>query len=107
MFHILLLVYFFSVNLSKINKKDVTEYYIGVISKDITQEYQAIETQAAVLEGVLSGNFPGLDIRELKGNDRKHVFSGAFAYDYISSISGISSIRNEDKTSFENYVQGI
>lgn len=87
--------------------KTYTEYYIGVVSKDVEQENQNIETQGKVLKGALTGNFTGLQIDAVRGTEKEQLLENIFAYDYITSISGIASIRNEKDKSYEKYVQGM
>ena len=38
--------------------KEYTDYYLGVVSKDVSQQNETIETQGETLKGVLTGNFP-------------------------------------------------
>lgn len=85
--------------------KSVTEYYMGVVSKNIEQE--SIETQGAAFESALMGNFPGLKIEPISNPKKKELIQAAFANDHITSISGIASIRNEKESSYEKFVQGI
>ncbi len=84
-----------------------TEYYLGVVSKDISQEKDVIETQGETLKGVLTGNFPGLEINSVGGDEKRELIDDMFRYDYITSISGIASVRNEKDNSYEKFVQGI
>lgn len=84
-----------------------TEYFLGVVSKDINQENQTIETQGETLKGVLTGNFPGLSLANVSGDEKKKLLKSAFVYDYVTSISGIASIRKEKDTSYDKFVQGI
>lgn len=88
-------------------QKRITEYYLGVVSKDSTQESENIETQGELLKGVLTGNFPGLEIEPVRGDAKKRILNNSFVYDYVTSISGIASIRNEKEGSYEKFVQGI
>lgn len=88
-------------------QKELTEYYIGVVSKDIRQKEDNIETQGETLKGVLTGNFPGLEIEAVRGDAKKRLLKNAFLYDYMTSISGIASIRNEKEGAYEKFVQGI
>lgn len=88
-------------------KKNYTDYYLGVVSKDIKQENESIDTQGATLKGVLTGNFPGMEIEDIKGESKKSLLSDVFVYDYITSISGVASIRKEEKSTYDEYVQGI
>ncbi|MCD7828642.1 MAG: DUF87 domain-containing protein [Clostridiales bacterium] len=87
--------------------KDYTEYYLGVVSKDISQQNQMIETQGETFKGVLTGNFPGLEIEAISGENKKRLLKNIFVYDYVTSISGIASVRNEKDGSYEKFVQGI
>jgi Predicted ATPase len=87
--------------------REYTEYYLGVVSKDIEQEEDDIETQGETLKGVLTGNFPGLEVEAVKGNSKRRLFKNTFVSDYITSISGIASLRNEKENSYEKFVQGI
>ena len=87
--------------------KEYTEYYLGVVSKDVSQQNDTIETQGETLKGVLTGNFPGLEIVPISGENKKRLLNNAFVYDYVTSISGIASIRNEKDNSYEKFVQGI
>lgn len=87
--------------------KESTDYYLGVVSKDISQQTENIETQGETLKGVLTGNFPGLEICPVSGEAKKTLLNNVFVYDYVTSISGIASIRNEKDGSYEKFVQGI
>ncbi len=87
--------------------KEYTDYYLGVVSKDVAQQSENIETQGETLKGVLTGNFPGLELTPISGETKKRLLNNAFVYDYITSISGIASIRNEKDNSYEKFVQGI
>ena len=87
--------------------KECTDYYLGVVSKDVSQQRETIETQGETLKGVLTGNFPGLEIESVSGETKKRLLNNAFVYDYVTAISGIASIRNEKDNSYEKFVQGI
>lgn len=87
--------------------KEYIEYYLGVVSKDVSQQKETIETQSATLKGVLTGNFPGMEVVPVSGEEKKRLLNNAFVYDYVTSISGIASIRNEKDHSYEKFVQGI
>lgn len=87
--------------------KEYTDYYLGVVSKDVSQQNETIETQGETLKGVLTGNFPGLEIVSVSGENKKQLLNNVFVYDYVTSISGIASIRNEKDNSYEKFVQGI
>lgn len=86
---------------------EYTDYYLGVVSKDVSQQRETIETQGETLKGVLTGNFPGLEIVSVSGEAKKRLLNNAFVYDYVTAISGIASIRNEKDSSYEKFVQGI
>ena len=51
--------------------KECTDYYLGVVSKDISQQKENIETQGETLKGVLTGNYPGLEICPVQGDAKK------------------------------------
>lgn len=87
--------------------KEYTDYYIGVVSKDINQTNESIDTQGATLQGVLTGNFPGMEIEAIKGESKTKLLNNTFVYDHITSISGIASIRKEENSTYDEYVQGI
>ena len=87
--------------------KEYTDYYLGVVSKDVSQQNETIETQGETLKGVLTGNFPGLEIVSVSGENKKRLLNNVFVYDYVTSISGIASIRNEKDNSYKKFVQGI
>lgn len=84
-----------------------TDYYFGVVSKDMEQQEESVQTQGAILQGVLTGNFPGLKLDAVKGEEKRRLLKNSFADDYVTSISGIASIRKEKENSYEKYVQGI
>lgn len=84
-----------------------TEYYLGVVSKDIEQARYDIGTQAATFESVLKGNFSGLEIKKLNKQEIHAIQNQIFSQDYVSSISGIASVRKEERNMFEKYIQGI
>ncbi len=88
-------------------QKEITEYYLGVVSKDISQKSENIETQGEILKGGLTGNFPGLEMEAVPGEAKKRILNKPFEYGYVTSISGIASIRNEKEGSYEKFVQGI
>ncbi|SDB13819.1 ATP-binding protein [Butyrivibrio sp. INlla16] len=90
-----------------VGKKNITEYYLGVVSKDISQEKYTIESQGETIKGVLEGNFPGLTIQNIKGKEKNKVLNSMTSFDYITAISGIASIRKEKESSYQKYVQGI
>jgi len=82
-----------------------TDYYLGVVSKDIEQN--AVSTQGAVFNGALTGNFPGVELESLSCNAIKALCDRVFECNHITSISGITSLRNEEEKDFEKFVQGI
>ncbi len=85
--------------------EEKTDYYIGVVNKDINNG--DITTQGETVCSVMAGNFSGMEIEQVKSNTRRQLLSDVIEYDYITSISGIASIRNEKNHSYEKYVQGI
>lgn len=87
--------------------RNSVEYYLGVVSKDIKQEKEDITAQGEMLYGGLTGNFPGLEMNFIQGNQKKELLKKAFSENYITAVSGIASIRNEKDNAYEKYVQGI
>ncbi|EJP19371.1 PF01935 domain protein [Lachnoanaerobaculum sp. ICM7] len=85
------------------SNKEYTDYYLGVVNKHNND----ITTQGETLKRALTGNFPGLEILPVSGNRKKQLIDNIFEYDYITSISGIASVRNEKDNSYEKFVQGI
>lgn len=86
--------------------KGQTEYYMGVVSKDLLQE-QDIVTLGDTFKGALQGNFPGVDITSLKNDEIEEIASSINSNDYITSVSGVASLRNKDEKDIDKYVQGI
>ncbi len=84
-----------------------TDYYLGIVSKDPTQETYDAGTQGETFYGALTGNFPGLCVESLNATEIKKLCDRAFVYNYVTSISGIASLRNEKEKNLEKYVQGI
>lgn len=89
------------------SNKQYTDYYLGVVSKDILQKKDSIETQGETFRGALTGNFPGVELEAVSGEKKRNLVNSAFEYDYITAISGIASIRKEKDNSYEKFVQGI
>lgn len=83
------------------------DYYLGIVSKDVEQQNESVETQGEILKGVLAGNFPGLAFQAIRGDDKRKLLNDSFKEDYITSISGIASIRKEKEQDYEKFVQGI
>jgi len=85
------------------SNKEYTDYYLGVVNK----HNKDITTQGETLKRALTGNFPGLEILPISGDRKKQLIDTIFEDDYITSISGIASVRNEKDNSYEKFVQGI
>lgn len=86
--------------------EDKTEYYLGVVSKDLSYE-QDIVSLSESFKSTLQGNFPGVIIEELKRKSIDEVSESLSDFDYITSISSIAALRDEEDKSMEKYVQGI
>ena len=65
-----------------------TDYYLGVVSKDIGQNLHEIGTQSAAFKGVLSGNFPGLTMQPLDHDSIQELCESMFSDEYVTSVSG-------------------
>lgn len=85
------------------SNKEYTDYYLGVVNKHNND----ITTQGETLKRALTGNFPGLEILPISGDRKKQLIDTIFEDNYITSISGIASVRNEKDNSYEKFVQGI
>ena len=86
---------------------DETNYFIGVVSKDIKQEYDDISTQGESFKCALQGNFAGIEFEALNNDEIEELIDNITVNSYITSISGIASVRNEEVTDMAKYVQGI
>lgn len=84
-----------------------TDYYIGIVSKDASQEKCDIGTQSETFRSALIGNFPGLSIEKIKNNELEKLNKEIFVNDYITSVSGIASLRNDKERNNESFVQGM
>lgn len=90
----------------KSNGKKV-DYYLGVINKDSRSN---ITTQFDILEGSLNGNFQGTVANRLVNEDFNRLIDDIFCDEedtIITSVSGVSSLRNEDKKDGGEYIQGL
>ncbi len=84
-----------------------TEYYLGVVSKDIKQAQDSIDIQGNTLEQSLKGNFPGLEIDHIQGKQKDDLLSNALKYNTITAVSGIASIRNEKTIAIKNTYKAL
>lgn len=87
--------------------KTYTNYYIGIVSKDKQQKKYDVSIQGETFKSTLQGNFPGLDLEDLMIEDIEALCSDIFKEDYITSISGIASLRNQKTDTIDQYIQGI
>lgn len=87
--------------------KDHTDIYLGVVSKDVEQKEDVIGTQGETLRGTLEGNFPGIEIEPIRGNAKENLLQEIFKEEYVTSVSGIASVRNEQDGEYDKFVQGI
>lgn len=95
--------------------KTRTDYYIGVVNKDLTGESD-ICVQSSTFERSLKGNFPGLTLAPLTDSELETLCGEVFAKDIdgniedgmiVSSVSGIASIRDKEKKELDKYIQGL
>lgn len=84
-----------------------TDYYMGIVSKDVKQYDHDVNTQAETFKGALLGSFPGLLIDTVRNSELNELCDEIFSENYVTSISGIASIRNDEEHSMDKYVQGI
>ncbi|WP_262174229.1 ATP-binding protein [Saccharococcus sp. Marseille-Q5394] len=86
---------------------DHTDLYVGIRTSAADQ---LANPAKEALEKSFAGNFPGSDIRSLRNSEIENVIERVFTSDLsstekvISSVSGIPSLKVEDKSKF---VQGI
>jgi len=84
-----------------------TDFYIGTRT---STSNQLVSPAKEALENSFLGNFPGSDIQNLRNSEIEEVLDRVFHSKLtsnekvISSVSGIPSLKNQDKTTF---VQGI
>ncbi|ERK60425.1 hypothetical protein HMPREF1983_00172 [Gemella bergeri ATCC 700627] len=82
---------------------NLTKYYLGIIDK----KSNSVKTKSMTFENSLKGNFPGIVTKNLDSTSIQNMVEDITGQNYIVSISGISSIRNEEKHDIQKYVQGI
>ncbi|SDB55424.1 AAA-like domain-containing protein [Ruminococcaceae bacterium FB2012] len=88
-------------------EKDHCDYYMGIVSKDADQMIYDVGTQGKTIKSALEGNFPGLELENLKSGKLEELAKELAVGKYITSISGISSLRDEENKDNEAYIQGI
>lgn len=86
---------------------DHTDYYMGVVSKDASQSKYDVTTQGEAFINALKGNFPGLETEQLLTDSIREICDNLTKSTYITSVSGVASLRNQKEKSMEKYVQGI
>ncbi len=88
------------------NRKQV-DYYLAVLDKSDSGNVSSYGEQ---LKGLLDGNFPGSESRSLNSTEITQLQDVIFDENneaYISSISGIASMREEKNQNASDYIQGI
>ncbi|MCK8827925.1 DUF87 domain-containing protein [Natroniella acetigena] len=89
------------------SKKENVEIYLGI--KRVAQDSTPAIAEK-ILKKSFSGNFPGSEIANVKGNDLEDMIADVTESNSesvekeISSVSGIPSLKDDDK---EKFVQGI
>ena len=86
---------------------DHTDYYMGVVSKDVSLSKYDVNTQGEAFINALKGNFPGLETEPLLIDSIREICDSLTESTYITSVSGVASLRNQKEKSMEKYVQGI
>ena len=86
---------------------DHTDYYMGVVSKDVSLSKYDVTTQGEAFINALKGNFPGLETEPLLIDSIREICDNLTKSTYITSVSGVASLRNQKEKSMEKYVQGI
>ena len=77
---------------------DHTDYYMGVVSKDVSLSKYDVNTQGEAFINALKGNFPGLETEPLLIDSIREI---------CDSLTDVASLRNQKEKSMEKYVQGI
>ncbi|WP_051437837.1 helicase HerA domain-containing protein [Eubacterium xylanophilum] len=85
--------------------EDRVEYYMGVVDK--STENPDVASKGKIFESAMKGNFPGIEIINQKKGNIQGILDNIERYEYVSSVSVITSEREGDKSEFEKYVQGI
>lgn len=90
------------------------EYYVGILSKEFRSNYdkdkQRRSADRKAFAGALSGNMIGSDIESISDGDLEDLQAKMFGKEgdkSIASVSGIVSLRDEEKFTVDSYVQGI
>lgn len=84
--------------------EDHTEYYLGIVNKNVNED---TASKGAGFEGTLRGNFPGLKEKSLRIGEIEKVLGLIQEASYITSVSGLASLRNKEQKDYEKFVQGI
>jgi DNA helicase HerA-like ATPase len=86
------------------------DYYLGVINKDDRND---LTVQCDILEGTFNGNFPGSEMKLLSNSRLENLAEDIFGDSendeerIITSVSGVASLRLEEGTEIDNYIQGL
>lgn len=88
-------------------KNYCVEYYVGIVCKDIEEASDSITMQGEAFSGAFNGNFQGVLMEPIQGDEKKNLLKNIFKENHIAAISGIASIRAERDTSYRKFVQGI
>lgn len=88
------------------------DFYIGILSKEFRKQSdkQRREADRKAFFGALSGNLIGSEIESISGDELVEIQKKAFGTGgdkSISSVSGIVSLRNDEHSTIDSYVQGI
>lgn len=91
---------------------DHIDYYIGILSKEYRKpsDWERRKADSRAFYGALSGNMIGSEISGISGEELEKIQDRAFgrAGDRsIAAVSGIVSLRTDEKSSSDLYVQGI
>jgi DNA helicase HerA-like ATPase len=86
------------------------DYYLGVINKDDRND---LTVQCDILEGTFNGNFSGSEMKLLSNSRLENLAEDIFGDSendeerIITSVSGVASLRLEEGTEIDNYIQGL
>ena len=84
-----------------------TDYYLGIVSKDIEHMEYDETMQGENFKGALQGNFPGIEIDSLINSEIQDLCDDVFTKECVTSVSGIAALRGDGGMEFDKYVQGM
>ncbi|MDE6088833.1 MAG: ATP-binding protein, partial [Oscillospiraceae bacterium] len=80
-----------------------TEFYMGIRTDDKKFDAESLKN---ILKGALSGQFPGVQTKDLSGTEKEYLLN-SISSDNIAAVSCVANNKNENFTSNENFIQGL